>query len=275
MNTLDPATFLTGILERSTDRFTKYLPNLLSALLLLLLGWVVAIILRKILHGVGRAAIAWLGRHHLVERGMKKTTLSGTVPALVGGIGYWGVLLFFVAAAIEQLGLPGLSNLLNNFAAHLPSLLLGSLIVVGGVVLGHMVSEWVSAGLGSEYATVLGKVAQTAVVVMAIIVASDQVGIQSTFLMISLGIVFAAVLGGVAFAFAFGAGPAVSNVIASHHLRQRYQPGDRIRIDGDEGVIQDITPTTITLETEGGQLSVPAKAFLEGKSLLVKDSSDV
>ncbi len=275
MNNFDPAAFLTGILERFTEQLTDYLPNLVSALLVLLLGWIVAIILRKILHGVGRAAMAWLGRHHLLERGMKKTTLSGTVPALVGGIGFWGVMLFFAAAAIEQLGLPGLSNLLNNFAAHLPSLLLGSLIVVGGVVLGHLVSEWVSAAIGSEYSTVLGKVAQGAVVIMAIIVASDQVGIQSTFLMISLGIVFAAVLGGVAFAFAFGAGPAVSNVIAAHHLRQTYQPGDRVRIDGEEGVIQDVTPTTVMLETESGQLSIPAKTFLESKSLLVKGSSDV
>ena len=259
MNNSDPATFLTGVLERFSERLTEYLPNLVSALLLLLLGWVVAIILRKILHGLGRAAMAWLGRHHLLERGMKKTTLSGTVPALIGGIGYWGVLLFFAAAAIEQLGLPGLSNLLNNFAAHLPSLLLGSLIVVGGVVLGHMVSEWVSAAIGSEYSTILGKVAQSAVVIMAIIVASDQVGIQSTFLMISLGILFAAVLEASPLPSRSVQGrrfPTSSRLIS---LRRTYQPGDRVRIDGEEGVVQDITPTIVTIETENGQLSIPPR----------------
>ena len=275
MNTTDAATFLTAAIERFTDRAAAYLPNLVSALILLLLGWIVALVLRKILRGMARAAITWLSRHHLLERGMKKTALSGSVPALVAGIGYWGVLLFFAAAAIEQLGLPGLSNLLNNLASHLPALLLGSLIVVGGVVLGHLVSEWVSSGVGSEYAAVLGRIAQTTVVLMAIIVASDQVGIQSTFLMITLGIVLAAVLGGIALAFAFGAGPAVSNVIASHHLRKKYQAGDHIRIDGTDGVIHEITPTSITLETPEGPVTIPAKAFLEGKSLLIKDSSDV
>lgn len=74
MNTTDAATFLSQAIERFTDRATAYLPNLVSALIVLLIGWVVALVLRKILHGLARAAVAWLGRHHVLERGMKKTT---------------------------------------------------------------------------------------------------------------------------------------------------------------------------------------------------------
>jgi len=274
MNTTDAANFLSQAIDRFTDRAVVYLPNLVSAFIVLLLGWIVALALRKILRGLARAAVAWLSRHHLLERGMKKTTLSGSVPSLVAGIGYWGVLIFFVAEAIEQLGLPGLSNWLQDLAAYLPALLLGVLIVIGGVVLGHLVSERISSGIGAEYGG-LAKVVQGAVVLMAIVVASDQIGIHSTFLMVTLGILLAAIVGGVAAAFAFGAGPAVSNVIASHHLRKRYRTGDHIRIDGTEGVIREIAPVSITLETGEGPVTIPAKAFLEGKSLLIKDSSDV
>jgi small-conductance mechanosensitive channel len=269
--------FFSQVFTELPRRAAVYVPNVLTALVLIVAGWLVALLLRKIVYNLLNGALSWLSRHGTIARGVEKTTVSAKIPKFVSRMVYWGTLLFFLAAAIENLGLPGLSSFVQNLAYYLPTLLLGILIVVIGVVCGHVVRDWLGAGVSdsaAEYAPALARVAQASIVLVSIVVAADQVGVHSTFLMIALGIVMAAVLGAVAFAFATGAGPSVANIIASHYLQKTYHAGQRIRVQTDEGVIREITPTAVILETTDGMLMVPAKTFAEEKSLLVARGGD-
>ena len=79
-----------------------------------------------------------------------------------------------------------------------------------------------------------------------------------------------------------GQGRAVHDVgeqcIRVHCARRRNYPAEalfgRIRVQTDEGVIREITPTAVILETNDGMLMVPAKTFAEEKSLLVARGGD-
>lgn len=109
------------------------------------------------------------------------------------------------------------------------------------------------------------------VLMIAVIIAVEQVGIDSTVLVITLATVFAATFGAAALAFGLGARAAVSNIIAVHYLQKAYQAGDHVRIGGQEGQIIEITNTAVLLDGEEGRTLVPAHQFSEEVSLLVRD----
>jgi len=84
-----------------------------------------------------------------------------------------------------------------------------------------------------------------------------------------LAIVVACVLGGLSIAFSLGARVYVSNLIGAHYLSREYRAGERVRVGGQEGVILEITPVAVVLETPEGRLTVPARLFSEEATLLL------
>ena len=65
--------------------------------------------------------------------------------AVFGGVVYWVVLLFFVTAATQMLGLQYFTDWLARLLEHLPALAAGLLIVVAGFVLSGFFGDLVQA----------------------------------------------------------------------------------------------------------------------------------
>lgn len=248
--------------------FLEFLPNLTGAVLLLLLGWVVARILRTL--GV-RLAHLFNG---MLQRVSPARTEAMARPALVetlGSIIFWIVILLFVTAATHVLGLDAFAAWLNRVVAYIPMLLVGGLIILAGFLVSFLVRDLVSATApgGAQQARLLGQLAQAAILVTAIVIGADQIGINVTFLIVLAGIVFATLLGGLCLAVSLGARDFVRNLIAVHNARQTYRPGDRIRIADHEGRILEFTHTAVLLETREGRLLLPGRWFNAEPSLLL------
>ena len=259
--------------------FVAFLPRLLAAAGLALVGWVAGRLLRflvvRLMRGWGSRLAAGIGRllrSRDAEREVRGVAFDRPVADAVGGVTFWLVFLFFVAAATEALGLPVISAWLSGVAAYLPRLLVAALIVALGFLAGGLARATLAAtaaSAGFAYADALGRLAQAVVVMASTIVAFDQLGIEITFLTVLAAIGIGALLGGAALAFGLGARTAVSNIIASHYLLKIYRVGHHVRIGGFEGRIVDITPTAVVIATPDGQAVVPAKQFSEQTSLLL------
>jgi len=259
--------------------FVDFLPRLLAAAGLALLGWAAGRLLKflivRLLQGWGTRVAAGIGRllrSRDAERDVRGIALQPPVAEAVGGLAFWLVFLFFVAAATEALGLPVVSAWLSGVAAYLPRLLLAALIVALGFLAGGLARTALAAtaaSAGFAYAGALARMAQAIIVMASAIVAFDQLGIQVTFLTVLAAIVTGSLLGGAALAFGLGARTAVSNIIASHYLLKIYRVGHHVRVGGFEGRIVDITPTAVVIATADGQAVVPAKEFSERASLLL------
>jgi len=124
------------------------------------------------------------------------------------------------------------------------------------------------AGISNSYA--LGEITRYIILVITIIIAINQIGIDISFLTHLLYIVLAALLFGAALAFGLGAKTSVSNILASYYISRTYSEGNIIRIGEHEGRIIKITSTSVFLETESGQVIIPAKEFNENKSILIE-----
>lgn len=257
------------------DRAVAYLPSVLGAVLLLIAGWLLARILRALTVRAVLLLDALLAR-------MTKTAVGGRLrvdrsSTILGTIVFWVVVLFFVTAATHVLGLQSFTQWLARLLDYLPTLAAGVLILVGGYILSRFLADLVRATatrLAPAQRTALAHIVQGTVLVAAVLVGADQIGIRVTFLVILVAAVLAAGVGGVTLAVGIGARDYVSNLIGAHYLRQAFEVGQRVRIAEHEGRILEVTATAIVLETDAGRVSLPARVFHEQAIVLVTRAGD-
>jgi hypothetical protein len=188
--------------------FLLTLPSIVGALLLLIIGWIVAGIVgglvTRLLRKVGLDTLATkAGITAFLQRAKMKLDAAG----LVGGIITWYVRLIFVVMAANAVGITAVSSVLSQIIGFIPNLLVALLILgafawLAGVVRNLVTGATESAGVQNSgalamlaYATVLG---------FGIVAAASQIGVAATLINILFTGVVAAVA--LAFALAFGLG---------------------------------------------------------------------
>ena len=188
--------------------FLVAIPSIVGALLLLVIGWIVAGIVgglvTRLLRKVGLDTLAAkAGITAFLQRARMKLDAAG----LVGGIITWYVRLIFVIMAANAVGITAVSSVLNQIIAFIPNLLVALLILgafawLAGVTRNLVTGATESAGVQNSgalatlaYATVLG---------FGIVAAASQIGVATTLINILFTGVVAAVA--LAFALAFGLG---------------------------------------------------------------------
>jgi len=176
------------------------------------------------------------------------------------------VLIVFVALAAEAMGIPAVGHWIAKAANYLPLLLGAGLIIAVGVFSGEFMRRVIGATAGATgiaQADLLGRVAQAAILVAALVIALDQIDIDVTFLIIIIAVVVGGVLAGLSLAFGMGARAYVGNVIGAHEVRRRYQVGQRLKVGDIEGVVVEITGTGVVIATSSGTAHIPAARFTE------------
>ena len=249
----------TGAAGALLERLAAHLPSLIGAIALLAVGWLLARLLR---------VVAVRGMHlaeTLIERMAGPSRIKvGRSANVLGTVVYWVVLLFFVTAATQVLGLQTFTEWLARLLDYLPTLAAGLLIVVAGYVLAGFVADLVLATatrLQAAQRTALARLAQGATLVAAILVGADQIGIRVTWLAILVAVVIASVLGGITIAVSLGARGYVANLIGAHYLRQAFQIGQRVRVAGFEGRIVEVSATSLVLEAKEGRVALPGRVY--------------
>lgn len=259
--------------EQLWQSILQFLPNLLAAIVLFVVGWLLARLMRAAVSRIVPRLYRLIPSQSF-QRGLKTSGMERLTSDVVAGVVFWLVLLFFLAAATEALGLPVVSTLVSGLARYLPSVLAAILIVVAGIVVGNLARTAITAAAASArmaYGELLGRLIQITILLVVGVVAIDQIGIDSTFLMVSMAIVLFSTLGGLALGFGLGARAVVGNLLASHYLLQTYKVGQRVRIGEAEGRILEIGNTAVVLETPQGRALVPAQQFSHATSILLSE----
>jgi hypothetical protein len=183
------------------------LPAVIGALLILLVGYIIA----KVVSGIVRRLLDRAGADRaFAERGkaVYGTRASSIKPSsLAATIVFWVIMLVFLIAAANFLGWPQVSLLLNNFIGWLPNLIVAVIILIAAPVVGRIVRGAVESGsaqMGMSSGSTLGRVAEIGVIAFAVLIAINQVGIATDLVnILFIGLVAALAL---AFGLAFGLG---------------------------------------------------------------------
>jgi hypothetical protein len=271
MNPRDLSAALAEAVTAQIHRLIALLPSIAAALLLTLAGWLIARVARAISQRLCEAILARFSKVSVVDRGLSEGSVRRQIPILVRETTFWAVFLIFLAAAVEQLQIPALSSPLEALAYYAPKLLSAMLIAALAYVAGNIANHWVSSTLmpvGAAQAQMLGRLAQVGTFSIGLVMAADQAGVESTILMLALGIVLTVTLGGVALAFAIGCAPIVGNIVAAHYASKQLAAGRLARLKEHSGIVREITSAFVVLENEQGEVLVPARIFLEETSVL-------
>ncbi|MDE2757106.1 MAG: mechanosensitive ion channel [Acidobacteriota bacterium] len=262
----------TTTLEIVSGRVAEMLPTLLAVIGLIILGWVAARICRAVAGKVLAKAVDRL-QDRLTKRGfLRASGLLLASPAVISRILYWAILLFFLAAALEKLQLPIVTNLLQNMAYFLPKVMLAVAVLFIGAGAGSLAHHWISdiaVRVGIEHAQVLGRMAQASIVALAVIVGIQQVGLEGRLFIAMATVTLGSTLGGMALAFALGAGPVVTNIMASYYASKTLSAGDTVRIAGIEGTVREITSTSIVIDAAEDRVYLPARKYCDEVSVLI------
>jgi len=197
-----------GALAGALAGFMAFIPNLVGALVILLVGWIIA----KVLSALVTKALRVIRFNQIADRAeidqfLDKAGVRMDPAAVVGTLAYWFLMLVFLGAAFNTLGLQQLTNGLNAIIGYIPNVVVAMVMLLVGALLANFVANLVRGTAGSARVgdpNLLATVARGAIMVFALMMALDQLQIAPTIIQT----LWTALIGAVAVAgaLAFGLG---------------------------------------------------------------------
>lgn len=203
-------TFLDGLRDGFRDvgqTIVEFTPKLLGALLILLIGWFVARVIRNVL---GRV-LSGLGLDKLLDRaGIGETVRNAgyTASGVLTSIVYYLLMAVVLLLAAEALGVDELTTLLRDLIAYLPRLLIAVVIVVVAAAIGNFTANLVRPLVTSQNLGWIATAVRVIVLAFGIIAAFETLDLAPVLVTTVVTSFFGAlgVAVGVALAIAFGIG---------------------------------------------------------------------
>ena len=188
------------------SRLIGILPDIMGAIIVLLLGFIIA----PILGGVVKKVFDIIRIDDLAEKAGLKDITSGysktfSISLLLGKIVKWFFILAFVMAAAEILGWTRITQFLNEIIFYIPQVLIAVIILVFAVIAGNFFDILVTRSLIGANAPVdnpqvMGKVTKWSFVLFGVMAAMLQIGIAPSLIQI----LFAGIVLSLALAFGLG-----------------------------------------------------------------------
>ena len=185
-----------------------FIPKLISFLVILLVGWIVASVVSKavtfLLRKIGFDRLSErIGLSRLEQRMGIRMDAAGVLGKLV----YWFIFLIFLVPAVDSLGVTAFSNILNQIIAYIPNVFVAIVVLFLGTLAATFVADIVrgataSTNMGNP--NIYAAIARWAILGFVAIIALEQLQIAPALLNELFGAIVAAAA--LAFGLAFGLG---------------------------------------------------------------------
>ena len=262
-------TFLNGIIS--------VLPRLIGGLLFILLGFIVARVVANLIKSLfKKLRIDSLGDRLNDIEIIAKSKIDIKISLLASKIAYYFILLIFIVAATDIIGMPAISDLFNEILNWIPNLLVALVILVLGLLFSEVIRKAVLTtceSLGIPSARLISLMAFYFLFINIVISALSQAKVDTDFISSNLSIL----IGAGALAFAIGYGLAsrdvIANFLASYYTKDKFRVGDHIKIEDTQGVITHMDRTTVTIMSDGAKIMIPLSKLTREKVTFVKSHS--
>lgn len=185
-----------------------FVPQLMAALVLLFVGWVVAKLVRAGMVKLLRILqFDKLSERSGIEAFLKQGQLEVSLGGLLAGLMYWLIILIVIVTVSNSLGLHIVAELFNRIVLYIPNIIVAILVLVLGAILARFINRLIFAylsNIGVQGALTISTISEYATLIFVFFVALEQLNIGRELLTAAFIIGFGAV--GLAFALAFGLG---------------------------------------------------------------------
>jgi hypothetical protein len=200
--------FILEPFETWCQAFIQFWPNLLTALVLVVFGIILAWAVNKM---VGRILRAFKVDAFCERSGFQtvlaRSGVRSPMSALIARIVRWLVIITFSIIALQTLHIPTVERLVERFFLYLPQVFSAALILLTGYLLGNFVGRALliaSVNAGYRHARAIGRFAKFAIIAVASTMSLEQLGVGKETVLLTFGIFFGGVVFAVALAFGLG-----------------------------------------------------------------------
>lgn len=189
-------------------QLASFVPQLLAALVLLFLGWLLANVVRTgVMKLLDVLRFDSLAEKTGIEAFLKQGNLDISLSRLLAKLAYWIVIFVVVVTVANSLGLHMVADLFNKVVFYIPNVIVAILVLVFGILVARFINRMVFAylnNMGVQGALTISTLSEYATIIFVVFVALEQLEIGTNLLTAAFQIGFGAV--GLAFALAFGLG---------------------------------------------------------------------
>jgi len=219
---MEVTTVVTGAWNAFATKITAFLPELIGAIIIFVVGWIIAKLVK-----VGVEKLLKLVRFDTatektgVNNFLKKGKIVKDPSEIVGTLVYWFIMILVLIASLDALGLPIVSDMLNSIFLYIPNVVAAIIVLVLGFLMGNLLAAVVrtaASNAGLKNAVGLGNLSFYAIVLFTAAIALIQLGIGEEIVVSAFGLVFGAAA--LALALAFGLG---GRDVAADYLKRWFE----------------------------------------------------
>ena len=260
---MEEQTGILAILLQVASDFARAIPNLVGAILVLLVGWLIgkmvykaiATILEKI--GVDQTA----DKINQIDF-VKKAGITLTPSKIIPGLIYYIILLVFAMVSTEVLKMPVVSKMVADIIAFIPNLIAAFILFIIGIVLADFMKNLTQTAcnsLGIPSGKVIANFVFYLVFLTMAITALEQASIQTSLISTNLTILVAGLVGAFSIGYGLASKDTMANYLASFYTKNKVKIGDIIRVSGVTGEVMMIDGSSLTVQTQDRLVIIPLK----------------
>jgi Conserved TM helix len=182
-----------------------YIPKVISAAILLLIGYIIARIVRGALtKGLRLVHFDQLADHAGIPGMLQRAGVRMDAARLLATIVFWWIFLMFIVNALNALALPTITAYLNAILGYLPRVFAAVLIVVVGALIANVVAgalRGATADTGLTASGLLATLAKWFILLFALLAAVTELDVAQNmiFILFACAVGMVALAGGLAF----------------------------------------------------------------------------
>jgi hypothetical protein len=222
---MELTTVVTGAWNTFTAKIMAFLPMLIGALIIFFAGLIAAKLVKMaVIKVLKLVRFDSAGEKTGLNDFLQKGNIAKAPSEILGALVYWFVMILVFIASLDALGLPIVSDLLNQVFLYIPNVVAALIVLVLGILVGNLLAAVVRAAASNAGLPVsdgLGKSANYSIIAFAGSIALIQLGIGQEI----VGAVFVIAFGAMslALALAFGLG---GREMAGEYLKKWLADGE-------------------------------------------------
>jgi hypothetical protein len=227
---------VTDSIQQGLDAFFSFVPNLIAFVVILVVGYFVA----KLIKGIVRKALEKLGvdralhdsdAGRYVERVSPEASPSNGISRLV----FWLIFAFVFVAAVGALRIPAVTAFMNQVLAYLPNVIAAIVIFVLAAAIAGAAGGAVAKLIGdTPTGKLVGTIVPALVMVIGVFMVLNQLKIAEEIVFIAFAVLMGSLGLGMALAFGLGGRQVATRLLEDAYEKGQEQRG-RVRRDVELG----------------------------------------
>lgn len=248
---------------------TKIFPNIIGALIVLIIGWLITKLVVKIIKKVLKLAKAnklddKINEIEIVEG--KKLNFD-TIKVVSKVVKYLMYIILLVTAS-DIMGLDIITKQISDLISYLPKLFAALVVFIVGLLFANFVKNGLKSlfeSMDLSGGKMISQVVFFLMLTFISITALNQAGIDTEIITNNINMIIAAFLLAFAIAFGFGAREVVGKLLNTFYARKTFEVGQSIKFNNVNYTIEEVKSISVVLKNNDGKLIVPINELTENQ----------